>query len=151
MSEEDKPVKKERVKGKPGNPAFYKGMPSNNPTGLDVNGDKPKRNPKKQSKLRRTESQLLRLNAKALETIEKSVSGDVTVDKEVLTTCKWVITTTTTVSKAALAEELGIANLKSKEDREDAESSQESEDDEDTLVVFSTTMLPTQADLKAVK
>jgi hypothetical protein len=147
MSEvEDKPVKK-----KSGNPAFYKGMPSNNPTGLDSEGNKPKRNPKKQSKLRRTESQLLRLNAKALETIEKSVSGDVTVDKEVLTTCKWVISTTTAVSKAALAEELGIASLKSKEDREDAESSQESEDDEEILVVFSTTMLPTQADLKVVK
>lgn len=148
MSEDIKEVK---PKKKSGNPNFYKGMPSNNPTGLDINGEKPKRNPKKQSKLRRTESQLLRLNAKALETIEKSVSGDVTVDKEVLTTCKWVISTTTAVSKAALAEELGIASLKSKEDREDAESSQESDEDEETLVVFSTTMLPTQADLKAVK
>lgn len=66
----------------------------------------------KKSKLRKVETKLLLLKDKALENIEKSVNGE-EVDKEVLSSSKWVCNTLVTVSRAAIAEEKDFVDLKS--------------------------------------
>jgi len=115
-------MSEEKKKRGPGNPAFYKGMPSLNPNGRPE-GTVPKQ---KRSRLRATEAKLMKLNTKALENIEASVEGR-EVDKEVLATSKWVVNTTVTVSKAAMQEEIEINGLKvnDKKEMEDVQSEEE--------------------------
>ena len=116
---------------------------------------KPKETPEqkaaklKQSKLRKTEKELLKLNPAALENIRKSVEGE-PVDKEVVNTSKWVVTTTVTVSKAAMVEEMELNGLKDKNAREALTDAQADEDSGEALAEFSLHMLPTSAQLKSV-
>jgi len=119
-------------------------------------GGRPKETPEqkaaklKQSKLRKTEKELIKLNPAALENIRKSVEGEV-VDKEVVNTSKWVVTTTVTVSKAAMVEEMELNGLKDKGGRDALTEAQADDDDSgDALAEFSLHMLPTPAQLKSV-
>ena len=65
----------------------------------------------RKSKSRKTEDALRKLEGSALENIKKSVEGE-TVDKEVLSTSKWIVNTILTVSKAAYSEEEVMNNLR---------------------------------------
>lgn len=134
-----------------GNPNLQKGGASLNPAGRPKETPEQKAAKLKQSKLRKTERALLNLNNAALENIRKSVEGE-DVDKEVVNTSKWVVTTTVTVSKAAMAEELELNGLKDKAGREALTDAQADDDDaSDAIAEFSLHMLPTQAQLKSVK
>lgn len=130
------------------NPAVHKGMTSLNPAGRPKETPEQKAAKLKKSRLRKTEAELMKLNPDALENIAKSVRGE-TIDKEVVNTSKWVITTTVAVSKAALSEELELNGLKDRNAQLAMEEAQ-SEDDETVGAVFSLQMLPTAADLKSV-
>lgn len=134
-----------------GNPNLQKGGASLNPAGRPKETPEQKAAKLKQSKLRKTERALLNLNTAALENIRKSVEGE-DVDKEVVNTSKWVVTTTVTVSKAAMAEEMELNGLKDKAGREALTEAQADDDDaSDAIAEFSLHMLPTQAQLKSVK
>jgi hypothetical protein len=141
----------EEKKRGPGNPAFHKGMKSLNPEGRPVGAHKPH----KRSRLRVTESKLMKLNAKALENIEKSVNGE-EVDKEVLNTSKWVVDKTVMVSKAAMQEEIEINGLKAadKKEMEDIQSEEETgarfslDLIEDEAVPYNLDNLPTEGSLQ---
>lgn len=135
-----------------GNPNLQKGGASLNPAGRPKETPEQKAAKLKQSKLRKTEKALLNLNAAALENIRKSVEGE-DIDKEVVNTSKWVVTTTVTVSKAAMTEEMELNGLKDKAGREALTEAQADEDDEATgpIAEFSLHMLPTQTQLKGVK
>lgn len=83
-----------------GNPAITKGGPA-----LPGAGRPPgSTNKVKNSKLRKTLNKLREIEDKALENIAKNVRSE-EVDKEVLASSKWVITTLVTVQKACVAEE----------------------------------------------
>lgn len=143
----------EEKKRGPGNPAFHKGMKSLNPGGRPVGAHKPH----KRSRLRATESQLMKLNKKSLENIEASVNGEV-VDKEVLATSKWVVTTTVAVSKAAMQEEIEINGLKASDKKEMEEVQSEEEtgarfslsmlEEDDVKVPYDLNNLPTEGSLQ---
>lgn len=134
-----------------GNPNLQKGGTSLNPAGRPKETPEQKAAKLKQSKLRKTEKALLNLNAAALENIRKSVEGE-DVDKEVVNTSKWVVTTTVTVSKAAMVEEMELNGLKDKAGREALTEAQADEDDaSDAMAEFSLHMLPTASQLKSVK
>lgn len=134
-----------------GNPNLQKGGASLNPAGRPKETPEQKAAKLKQSKLRKTEKALLNLNAAALENIRKSVEGE-DIDKEVVNTSKWVVTTTVTVSKAAMTEEMELNGLKDKAGREALTEAQADEDDaSDAIAEFSLHMLPTPAQLKGVK
>lgn len=122
----------EEKKRGPGNPNFFKGMPSLNAEGRPKGAHKPH----KRSRLRSTELKLMKLNAKALENIEASVNGE-EIDKEVLTTSKWVVNTTVVVSKAAMQEEIEINGLKASDKKE----MEEVQSEEETGVRFSLHMI----------
>ena len=91
---------------------------------------------KKESKLRATEKKLHKLTPQSMINIEKSVKGE-PVDKEVLTTSKWVITTAAAISKQAMMEELEINGIKDKLAQKEIEDSQAEDDDENGNAVFS--------------
>lgn len=116
---------------------FRKGFGSPNPRGAPKKEDRKDYNPaiKKQSKLRVTEKKLMKLTPQAIENIEKSVKGE-SVDKEVLSTSKWVVTTTAAISKQAMMEELEINGIKDKLAQKEIEESQ-ADDEEDGNAVFS--------------
>lgn len=63
------------------------------------------------SKLRKLEDELMRMQPKALENIEKSINGE-QVDSEMLGSSKWLITSLVTVNKAASTEEIGYNKLR---------------------------------------
>lgn len=134
-----------------GNPNLTKGGASLNPAGRPKETPEQKAAKLKQSKLRKTEKALINLNPAALENIRKSVEGE-DIDKEVVNTSKWVVTTTVTVSKAAMVEEMELNGLKDKAAR-DALTEAQAEDDESTgaIAEFSLHMLPTPAHLKSTK
>ena len=134
-----------------GNPNLQKGGASLNPAGRPKETPEQKAAKMKQSKLRKTEKELLKLNPAALENIRKSVEGEV-IDKEVVNTSKWVVTTTVTVSKAAMVEEIELNGLKDKASS-DALAFAQSDDDsgDEPMAEFSLHQLPTQAHLKSVK
>lgn len=79
------------------------------------------------SKLRKLEDELLRLQPKALENIEKSING-AQIDSEQLASSKWLVGSVITVSKAAHSEEIGYTKLRkeladaAKEDEEQTPS-----------------------------
>lgn len=131
-----------------GNPNLTKGGASLNPAGRPKETPEQKAAKLKQSKLRKTERALLNLNPAALENIRKSVEGE-DIDKEVVATSKWVVTTTVTVSKAAMVEEMELNGLKDKAAR-DALTDAQAEDDESTgpIAEFSLHMLPTASQLR---
>lgn len=134
-----------------GNPNLQKGGPSLNPQGRPKETPEQKAAKLKKSKLRKTENELMKLNPAALENIRKSVEGEA-VDKEVVNTSKWVVTTTVAVSKAAMSEEIELNGLK---DRDGAsgltEAQSEDDDSSEPLAEFSLFQLPTQSQLKSVK
>lgn len=132
------------------NPAIVEGGPSLNPAGRPKDTPEKKAQRLKRSKLRRTEAQLRELNPQALENIRKSVNGE-TIDKEVVSTSKWVVTTTVAVAKAALAEEMELnGSLKVREANE-SEVMDADEEETSPMAEFSLDMLPTAANLRAVK
>ena len=59
------------------------------------------------SKLRKTEASLMKMNDSAVEVIQRSLDGE-KVDSGKLATAKWVVTTSVTVSRAAIAEETAL-------------------------------------------
>jgi hypothetical protein len=134
-----------------GNPNLQKGGASLNPAGRPKETPEQKAAKHKQSKLRKTERTLLNLNPEALENIRKSVAGE-SVDKEVVNTSKWVVTTTVTVSKAAMAEEMELNGLKDKDGRDALTDAQATDEDgySEPLAEFSLSILPTAADLRSV-
>lgn len=132
------------------NPQIKKGGPSLNPAGRPKETPEQKAAKLKKSRLRKTEAELLKLNPQALENIRKSVAGE-EIDKEVVNTSKWVVTTTVSVSKAALQEEIELNGLKDKSAQRAMEEAQEEDDEGGPSYGFSLTMLPTQSDLRPVK
>lgn len=134
-----------------GNPNLQKGGASLNPSGRPKETPEQKAAKLKTSKLRKTEAALVKLNPAALENIRKSVEGE-EIDKEVIATSKWVVTTTVTVSKAAMTEEMELNGLKDKAGRDAlTEAQADDEDDNGPLAEFSLLQLPTQSQLKSVK
>lgn len=130
---------------------FQKGCGSPNPNGAPRIGErKADLDPvlKKQSKLRATEKKLHRLTPQAMVNIEKSVKGE-SVDKEVLTTSKWVVTTAAAISKQAMQEELEINGIKDKLAQKEIEDSQADDEEGEGLAAFSLDIvnLPTKEDL----
>lgn len=93
------------------------------------------------SSLRRTLSKLKSLETKSLENVERSVNGE-EVDKEVLSSSKWVCQQIVSVQKACVAEELAVHGIRS----DNAEEVQEDKEEE-PQVRFSLQMLPTEKDL----
>ena len=133
-----------------GNPNLTKGGASLNPAGRPKETPEQKAAKLKQSKLRKTEKELLKLNPAALENIRKSVEGE-PIDKEVVNTSKWVVTTTVTVSKAAMTEEMELNGLKDKNASAAlAEAQADDDDSSEPLAEFTLYQLPTQAHLKSV-
>lgn len=133
-----------------GNPNLTKGGASLNPAGRPKETPEQKAAKLKQSKLRKTEKELLKLNPAALENIRKSVEGE-PIDKEVVNTSKWVVTTTVTVSKAAMTEEMELNGLKDKNASAAlAEAQADDDDSSEALAEFTLYQLPTQAHLKSV-
>ena len=96
------------------------------------------------SPLRKTQREIEKFEVQALKNIERSVNGE-EVDKEVLTTSKWVINTKITISRAATAEEQLEHGI-----RQTAEPDTEvqEEEDEQPKVKFSLHVLPTAKDLE---
>jgi hypothetical protein len=134
-----------------GNPNLQKGGASLNPAGRPKETPEQKAAKLKQSKLRKTEKALLNLNPSALENIRKSVEGE-DIDKEVVNTSKWVVTTTVTVSKAAMVEEMELNGLKDKAGRDALTEAQADEEDvTGPMAEFSLFQLPTASQLKSVK
>lgn len=133
------------------NPNVQKGGASLNPAGRPKETPEQKAAKLKQSKLRKTEKALINLNPAALENIRKSVEGE-DIDKEVVNTSKWVVTTTVTVSKAAMVEEMELNGLKDRSARDALTEAQADEDDaSEAIAEFSLDQLPTVAQLKSVK
>lgn len=94
------------------------------------------------SSLRKTLTKLRTLEEKSLENIENSVNGR-EVDKEVLSSSKWVVQQVVSVQKACVAEELAVHGIRS----DNAEEVQE-EKEEEPQVRFSLHQLPTPRDLQ---
>lgn len=133
-----------------GNPNLKKGGTSLNPAGRPKQTPEQKAAKLKESKLRKTEKTLIDLSKTALENIRKSVEGE-DIDKEVVNTSKWVVTTAVAVSKAAMAEEIELNGLKDKAGRDAlTEAQADDEDASDAQAEFSIQLLPTPAQLKSV-
>lgn len=117
--------------------AWEKGK-SANPNG------RPKGTGRPVSSLRKTLTKLKTLENKSLENIEKSVNGE-EVDKEVLSSSKWVVQQVVSVQKACVSEELAVHGIRS-----DLAGDNESEEkeDEEPKVRFQLHCLPTKADLE---
>ena len=77
-----------------------------------------------------------------MENIENSVNGK-EVDKEVLSSSKWVVQQVVSVQKACVAEELAVHGIRS----DNAEDVQE-EKEEEPVTRFSLQMLPSPKDLQ---
>lgn len=121
--------------------SWQKGQPSPNPSGRPRTGKG-----KPVSKLRSTLARLREIEPMAIENIKKSVNGDTDIDKEVLANSRWVVSTSVTVLKAAMQEELAIHGIREKnaELADEVENEQSSE----PSVVFSLNMLPEPKDLQ---
>lgn len=81
----------------------------------------------RKSPLRKTLAKLQELEPYALALIEKSVKEQ-QVDKESLSTSKWVVTNLMTLTRSAIQEEDVINGLRLKLDEAEAEEEKESED-----------------------
>ena len=80
----------------------------------------------RKSKLRKTLDKLYALEGKAMENIKASVDGR-EVDKEMLSTSKWVVTNIMTVTKAAAQDEAEINGLRLEMDKAEAEEQEKEE------------------------
>ena len=80
----------------------------------------------RKSKLRKTLDKLYALEGKAMENIKASVDGR-EVDKEMLSTSKWVVTNIMTVTKAAAQDEAEINGLRLEMDKAEAEEAEKEE------------------------
>lgn len=96
------------------------------------------------SPLRKTQREIEKFEVQALKNIERSVNGE-EVDKEVLTTSKWVINTKITISRAATAEEQLEHGIRQ---AEEADIEVQMDEDEQPKVKFSLHVLPTAKDLE---
>lgn len=63
------------------------------------------------SALRRTLTKLRKLEGLSLQNIEKSIKGE-EIDKETLTTSKWLVNTLGTMHKSAVSEEKDLLNIR---------------------------------------
>lgn len=117
--------------------AWEKGK-SANPTG------RPKGTGRPVSSLRKTLTKLKTLENKSLENIEKSVNGE-EVDKEVLSSSKWVVQQVVSVQKACVSEELAVHGIRSDLA---GDNEPEEKEDEEPKVRFQLHCLPTKADLE---
>lgn len=99
----------------------------------------------KRSKLRKTEEKLLAMQDLAFENLDKSLKGE-EIDKERVSTSRWVINTLGTISKSALAEEVTLNNLRI--GLKDGEEEQQESEEEEVKPRFSLTVLPTPKDLQ---
>ena len=95
------------------------------------------------SPLRKTQREIEKFEVKALDNIRKSVNGE-DVDKEVLTTSKWVVNTKITISRAATAEEQLEHGIRQSEVEDDIIEEQE---EETPKTRFSLHVLPIAKDL----
>lgn len=98
------------------------------------------------SKLRSTLARLREIEPMALENIKKSVEGDTDIDKEVLANSRWVVSTSVTVLKAAMQEELAIHGIREK--NTELADEMETEQSTEPSVIFSLNMLPEPKDLQ---
>lgn len=138
----------EEVKRPRGNPNLKKGVILN-PAGRTPDDELSEEQKKKRklSKLRRVENRLLRLNNKALETIENLLEKDPkgqdlsALEKEQVAISRWVVSQTTTVTRAATAEEVLLNNMKDSKLREEIEQEQEADEEGQPTAVFSLQML----------
>lgn len=96
------------------------------------------------SPLRKTQREIEKFEVKALDNIRKSVNGE-DVDKEVLTTSKWVVNTKITISRAATAEEQLEHGIRQSEEETDTIEEQE---ETTPKTRFSLHVLPTAKDLE---
>lgn len=80
------------------------------------------------SKLRKLEDELMKMQPKALENIEKSINGE-PIDSEQLGSSKWLINSVITVNKAASSEEIGYNKLR----KEFADAAKEEEQSPDEI------------------
>ncbi|MNQ40506.1 hypothetical protein D3C85_541610 [compost metagenome] len=107
------------------------------------NNNQKKRRMRKSSMRKTLLEKLEAMCPAALKNLEDSVSGK-QVDKEVLSTSKFVIANVVTVNKACVAEEATLNGLRTEMDKleEDAQ-----EDEPEVKSKFSLTVLPTKKDL----
>ena len=108
----------------PGNPNPSTRFPKGNRIAADNQNQAKKRIRK--SKLRKTLDKLYALEGKAMENIKASVDGR-EVDKEMLSTSKWVVTNIMTVTKAAAQDEAEINGLRLEMDKAEAEEQEREE------------------------
>lgn len=97
------------------------------------------------SPLRKTQREIEKFETKALDNIRRSVEGE-NVDREVLTTSKWVVNTKITISRAATAEESLEHGVRQAE--AEAEAMEDEVDEQEPKVRFSLYALPTSKDLE---
>ena len=90
----------------------------------------------RKSKLRKTLDKLYALEGKAMENIKASVDGR-EVDKEMLSTSKWVVTNIMTVTKAAAQDEAEINGLRLEMDKAEAEEQEKEDVQQPSGAVFS--------------
>lgn len=109
----------------------------------NVGGRPPGSKNKIRSPLRKTQREIEKFETKALDNIRRSVEGE-EVDKEVLTTSKWVINTKITISRAATAEEQLEHGIRQAEEEEPEIVPEE----EEVRTKFSLHVLPTAKDLE---
>lgn len=109
-----------------GNPNPSTRFPKGNRIAADNQNQAKKRIRK--SKLRKTLDKLYALEGKAMENIKASVDG-AEVDKEMLSTSKWVVTNIMTVTKAAAQDEAEINGLRLEMDKAEAEEQEKEEQD----------------------
>ena len=107
-----------------GNPNPSTRFPKGNRIAADNQNQAKKRIRK--SKLRKTLDKLYALEGKAMENIKASVDGR-EVDKEMLSTSKWVVTNIMTVTKAAAQDEAEINGLRLEMDKAEAEEQEKEE------------------------
>ena len=117
-----------------GNPNPSTRFPKGNRIAADNQNQAKKRIRK--SKLRKTLDKLYALEGKAMENIKASVDG-VDVDKEMLSTSKWVVTNLMTVTKAAAQDEAEINGLRLEMDKAEAEEQEKEEVQQPSGAVFS--------------
>ena len=117
-----------------GNPNPSTRFPKRNRIAADNQNQAKKRIRK--SKLRKTLDKLYALEGKAMENIKASVDG-VDVDKEMLSTSKWVVTNLMTVTKAAAQDEAEINGLRLEMDKAEAEEQEKEEVQQPSGAVFS--------------
>lgn len=106
-------------------------------------GRPPGRRNKVRSPLRKTQREIEKFEAKALDNIRRSVEGE-EVDREVLTTSKWVVNTKITISRAATAEEQLEHGIRQAEEEDAVEEQEEAT----PKTRFSLHVLPTSKDLE---